>query len=309
VVTPVFGRLIRSVALWPPRFDASLRRRMLHLSLPLVAFTVSQYVIRSVDLIVIGAFASVAAAGIYAVAYQGYVVLQQMTTASGPVLTPLFVSLRAAGSERLVDRYVERVIPQLTLVGAVLVGLALPLVPIAVPILFGDAFGGAADPLAILLLAIVVGFTANLLAPVIVLHERTLPVGVVNVAAAAVNIVGDIVLVGPAGLDLTGPAIATTAAMALILVGYVAIVRDVSTARCRIPVAASLPAVAGFIPAVALGGIAGVAVGVPATLIVAALVILIARPFERADLDLISRLDMPQPLKRLTIRMLELTAR
>src|SRR5215211_7387715 len=120
ISTLMFGSRVTRISLWPPRSNAEVRRRILRFSVPLIAFTLSQYAIRSVDLIVISAFVGASAVGVYAVAYQAYSVLQQLTTASGPVLTPLFVSLRRGGQEELVDRYVERAIPQLTLIAATL---------------------------------------------------------------------------------------------------------------------------------------------------------------------------------------------
>jgi O-antigen/teichoic acid export membrane protein len=305
----VFGSSIRRISLWPPTSNPRLRRQMLRFSVPLVAFTLSQYAIRSVDLIVIGAFAGATTLGVYAIAYQAYAVLQQLTTASGPVLTPLFVSLRMAEREELVDRYVARAIPQLTLIAATLMGFTVAFVGILVPAVFGDAFAGASDPLAVLLLATVLGFVANLLAPVVVLHERTKGIGVVNVVAALVNIVGDVVLVGPAGLQLVGPAIATSAALVTIVVGYVIIVRDCTSVHVALPMTSLLPCVAGLIPALVLTHALAVPVAIAATAVCATAVALCAKPFDRDDLDLISRLDIPRPLKRLTVRTLELTAR
>jgi O-antigen/teichoic acid export membrane protein len=305
----VFGSSIRRISLWPPTSNPRLRRQMLRFSVPLIAFTLSQYAIRSVDLIVIGAFAGAATVGVYAVAYQAYGVLQQLTTTSGPVLTPLFVSLRMAEREELVDRYVARAIPQLTLIAATLMGTSVALVGILVPAVFGGSFAGASDPLAVLLLATALGFVANLLSPVIVLHERTSAVGAVNVVAAVINIVGDVVLVGPAGLHLVGPAIATSVAMATIVIGYVLIVRDCTSAHVAFPLTPLLPFFAGAIPAMTLNDALAVPVAIVATALCAAMILLFARPFDRNDLDLISRLDIPRPLKRLTARTLELTAR
>jgi O-antigen/teichoic acid export membrane protein len=309
IFTVAYGTLIYRTALWPPRVDPALRRRIFRFSAPLVAFTLSQYVIRSVDLFVVSAFASATAVGIYAVAYQAYSVLQQLTTASGHVLTPLFVSLRRAGKDGVVDRYVERAVPQLTLIGSTIAGVAVPFVAIAVPIVFGRNFSGAADPLAILLFAIVLGLLTNLLAPILVVHERTKPIGVINVVAALVNVVADIVLVGYAKLPLIGPAIATVVAMAIVCVGYAVIVRGCTSVRSPLPFAALLPFVAGFVPAVTLSNNVALPVSVAGTALCAGATMLWTRPFRREDLELIARLDMPGPLKRLTVRTLGLTAR
>jgi O-antigen/teichoic acid export membrane protein len=309
IATVTYGKVITRISLWPPRVDAALRRRILVFSVPLVAFTLSQYVIRSVDLVVIGAFATATAVGTYAIAYQAYGVLQLLTTVSGSVLTPLFVSLRSAGREDILDRFVERAVPQLTLVAATVAGLAVPFVGIAVPVVFGEAYAGASDPLAILLFALVLGFTVNLYAPVLMLHERTAPVGAINFVAAVVNVVGDIVLVGPAGLHLEGPAIATAATLAMILAGYVLVVRGCVKAHPSYPALALLPFGAGLVPALTLTNSLAVPIGIVATLACAAVVTLLTRPFQSEDLELISRLDMPAPFKRIALRTLAFTAR
>jgi O-antigen/teichoic acid export membrane protein len=304
-----FGSSVWSVSLWPPRAEPELRRRMLRFSAPLIAFTVSQYVIRSIDLIVIGAFATAATVGVYAVAYQSYGVLQQLTTVSGPVLTPLFVSLRMAGREAVVDRYLERAVPQLMLIASTLAGVAVPFVHVAVPVVFGQSFAGASDPLTILLLAVLIGFNVNFLSPVIVLHERTGGVGIVNAVAAVVNIVGDVILVGPAGLHLIGPAIATAVTVAMVLVGYVLILRDTTSAHVTVSAIAFLPFIAGFIPAVTMPSAIAIPVGIVAAVLCAAAIMRWRAPFNREDVGLISQLDIPRPLKRLTVGILEAVAR
>jgi hypothetical protein len=50
-------------------------------------------------------------------------------------------------------------------------------------------------------------------------------------------------------------------------------------------------------------------VAIVATLACTAMIVVFAKPFDRTDADLISRLDIPSPLKRLTVRTLELTTR
>jgi hypothetical protein len=76
-----------------------------------------------------------------------------------------------------------------------------------------------------------------------------------------------------------------------------------------VPIAPVLPCVAGLVPALALTPALAVPVAIAATAACAATVVVVAKPFERNDLDLISRLDIPTPLKRLTVRTLELTTR
>ena len=70
---------------------------MWRFSAPLIAFSVSAYLIGSIDLWVLSAFARSRAVGTYAAAYRAYTVLLTVAAAASPVLMTLFVSLRLAG--------------------------------------------------------------------------------------------------------------------------------------------------------------------------------------------------------------------
>ena len=114
------GAGIWRVAIWPPRVDRLLRQRMLRLSAPLMAFVVSDYVIRSVDLFAIGALRPVADVGVYAVAYQVFVMGYGLATALPPVFQPLLVSLHLRNRSDLVTRYLDRIVPQIAFLAAVI---------------------------------------------------------------------------------------------------------------------------------------------------------------------------------------------
>jgi O-antigen/teichoic acid export membrane protein len=297
------------LAIWPPSPNSAAIRRMFRFSVPLIAFTVSQYLIRSVDLLVLGIYASTAAVGLYALAYQSYTVLQGLTIATGPVLTPLFVSLRSAGREHLVRRYLDRIVPTMTLVAAVLAGIAVPVTQAAVPVLFGDRFGDAADPLSILLLAIVIGFSANLLAPIVVLHERTREIGLVNVAAAVVNVVLDFVLIGALDVGITGPAIATVLAITIVLFSYARIALDATGSDVSLGLGFMLaPFACALAIGIAFDGPAGWVAAAVSSIVCGALVLSLRSPLGQEDAALVSQLDMPGPVKRLTLRLLRLEA-
>src|SRR5262249_22725779 len=140
-------------------------------------------------------------------------------------LIPLFVSLRESGNEPLVGRYFERQFPAGVLAASALGGLLAPLGALLIPIVFGSGFGPAAEPFAILVAAAAALTVASLAAPILMLHERTRATAAIAVAALAVNVAGDLLLVGVAGMGVDGPAIATTAAVAVMAGGYIAVAR------------------------------------------------------------------------------------
>lgn len=288
---------LRHLALWPPRLDRAQLRRVLLFSLPLVAFTASQYGMRSVDIVVLRAYRPPADVGVYALAYQGYTMLQQVATTVTIVLVPLFVSLREAGRSELVARYFRRLVPQATLLAAMAGGALAPLIVLALPLVLGDAYSDAARPLAVLTAALVLFAVASLLAPVLVLHERSGATAAVNMVALGVNAVGDIVLVGPLNAGVMGPAIATVAALAVIVGGYLMVARrDLGVGPVAHP-ALLAPVVAGVLPAVLLPAAVGVPLGAAAAVLTSALVLWRVPLFLPEDLDLIGRLDIPEPIR------------
>jgi O-antigen/teichoic acid export membrane protein len=299
-----------AVALWPPTIDRALMRRMLVFSIPLIAFSASQYLIQSVDIVILRAYGTRTEAGIYAVAYQGYGVLQQVAATATIVLTPLFVSLSAAKKQELIGRYVSRAIPQLVFLTAVAAALAVPFLGIAVPIVFGAPFAGAAEPLAVLFTAFVLYAYASFSAPILILNERTRAVAIINVTAAVVNVAGDILFVGPLRLGVLGPALATSLALAVIAVGYQIVAERCTETRGgsrRVVLLAPL-FMTTLLALLVRPGIA-IAVGIPAAILATAAILRWASPFDPSDADLIAKLDMPSTIKRLVLRGLVLTAR
>jgi O-antigen/teichoic acid export membrane protein len=309
IVVMFMATKVWSVALWPPTIDRVLMRRMLTFSIPLIAFSASQYLIQSVDIVILRAYGTRAEAGVYAVAYQGYSILQQVPTTATIVLTPLFVSLGAVRKQALIGRYVSRAVPQLVFLSAVAAGLAVPLLGIAVPIVFGAPFGGAARPLAVLFTALVLYACASFSAPVLILNERTRTVATINLAAAAINVAGDILFVGPLHLGLLGPALATSLALAVISAGYLIVAERCTKTRGSRRVVLLAPLLVATLPVLFVGPVLAVALGIPAAMLATAAIIRWAPPFDLGDADMIAKLDMPAAVKSLVLRGLHLMAR
>jgi O-antigen/teichoic acid export membrane protein len=290
-------------ALWPPDFAAKVRRQILRFSWPLVAFTTSQYVISTIDLLVLAIYRSDAQVGIYALAYRGYTVLQSIGMAAGTVLLPLFVSLRRAGRDPAIAKFAERIVPQLTFLTGTLLGMLAPFMTLIVPAVFGRAFRDAALPMTILFIPLALSVTCYLQATIIVLHEETRRVGAISVAAALVNVVGDFVLIGPAGMGGIGAAVATAVAMFVLVAGYARIV-----ARCtgtRPPTRAVIllaPLAVGTILSLGRSGWESAVLVSAVTGIVAAGLIRAGWVFKRSDAEFLSHVRLPETVRRALVR-------
>lgn len=300
---------LRGLRIWPPHLDRVLLRRIFIFSTPLIAFTASQYGMRSVDIVVLRAYGTAEDVGIYALAYQSYSMLQTLAVTATIVLIPLFVSLREAGREELVARYFERLVPPAIFASSALGGLMAPLAVLAVPFVFGADFLDAGRPLALLVAALVLFGIASLLAPILMLHERTREVSLVNIAALVLNVIADIVLIGVLRVGIVGPALATIAALVVIVVGYFVVARrDLGTAPVLSP-ALALPLAAGVVPAVMLEGVAGAVLGVAGASAAAGLVLWRLTLFVEQDAELVARLDLPAPIRARVVSAIRRLAR
>jgi O-antigen/teichoic acid export membrane protein len=293
------------LSIWPPALDRVVLRRMLLFSLPLIAFSASQYGMRSVDIVILRAFEPTESVGVYAVAFQAFVMLSQLATTLTIVLTPLFVSLHHAGRAQALRAYLDRLVPQVALLIGIATGLAGPLAALLVPVVLGEAFAGATDPLVVLLAALWLQAVASLAAPVLLLFERSRATAAISMAALAVNVAGDLLLIGAFGIGVIGPAIASVAAVAVIAAGYLLVAGRSLGVRPRFPLAVAIAPIGGMSAALALpsgwallgavaAGLAGLAVAVAGGL------------FARADTELLGRLPLPGAARRALVALLRL---
>jgi len=307
VLVLVIGLMVGRVAFAARRPARMLVRRVWTYSRPLIAFVASQYVMRSVDVLVIGTFSTAAAVGAYALAYQGYGVIQQLATTAGPVFTPLLVSLRMAQRDSAIRVYVERLVPKLAFIASAVAAVAMAPVFRLVPELLGPGFGQTRLPLALLFSAGVVFLMASLLSPVITVFDRTGATAALNLAAAVVNAALDLILIGALGAGIWAAAVATIASVAIIWIGYAIVAADCLGTEGRPSLVPLVPLAGATVPLVALHGDIAIVASTGAALATSLAAFIYGALFNRRDIGLLDALDMPESLRRWTIRLLTLT--
>jgi O-antigen/teichoic acid export membrane protein len=143
---------------------------------------------------------------------------------------------------------------------------------------------------------------ANLQAPVILLYEDTRDVGRINVVAAAINVILDFLLIGPAGLRGTGAAIATTLATLAIVIGYTGIVTrragSASPARLLLLLA---PLLLGTLCGVRTTEWLSAVFAAGGVVVVALALVVCGLVFDRGDEEYLRRLGLPAPLRRMLL--------
>jgi O-antigen/teichoic acid export membrane protein len=297
------------LAIRPVGTTRALARRMLWLSAPLIGLTASQYVIGSIDLVVLRAFRTRADVGVYSVAYQAYSVLLAAAMAAPAVFVPLFVSLQMASRKDLIARYVRRTIPQILLVVAVLMGFGVSLLRVLVPVVFGHSFTAASKPLAFLCIGITMLFGANLVAPIMLLYEKTRVNAAIAGIAAAMNVAGDLLSIAVLHTGIEGPAISTSIAITWVFAADYVVASRCLGIRPRFDPTVMLPFAAALAVSRLMGGFTGMLAAAAATLLATGVVIVWRRPFRAEDAEVLAKLDLPGPVKRWAMRALELFAR
>jgi O-antigen/teichoic acid export membrane protein len=230
--------LLRDVGFRRVPRDRGLEQRIWRFSAPLIAFTAGSYLVGSIDLWVLGAFATPATVGTYAAAYRAYTVLMTIAAAATPVLMPLFVSLRLAGRGDEVGAFVKRTIPALVVLAGALTAVLVAPAYAATPLVFGGSFRAASLPLAILLVGVLAYLECCLLGSVLTAYDRTADTARAMAAAALLNVVGDVIAIGVLGAGSWAAAVATVLSGLLMAAAYVRATEACTSTRQRLTLGA-----------------------------------------------------------------------
>ena len=291
-------------AIVPAELDRPLLRRMLRLSIPMIGFMVSQYVFSSVDIVILKMCRTQADVGVYALAYQAYSVLSRVTQSGTIVLVPLFVSLDLAGRADLVVRYMQRSVAQGLFLIAALTAVVVSFLPLIVPLAFGRAFAAATTPMAILVAGLVFLFAQYLVAPVLTLNEQTRAMAVISALGTLLNLVGDVVLVAVLHMGILAPAIATSAALVFMFIGYYVFAARASNVKRQVPLLGAVPLAAALAPRLIWGGVAGTVIGFGAVIVTSVAIVRLGRPFGPEDAEMVAKLRLPEPVRRGALKAL-----
>ena len=289
--------VIRRLGVGRPRFDPARARAMAAYAWPLVLGGLAGVVVEWIDTIVLKANRPLADVGAYGVAYQAVNALGGARAALVTVLWPFVMSLVVEKRRDTLLWYLDKLLPA----GMTLVGIALMLVGVAaeaIPWIFGADFAASVLPCQTLVAA--VAFTAVLYAiqSVANAYNRVGAFIAVTVVMAALNLVGDLLLVpvwGPMGAAVsTLAAFALGAFLAVIVANSVREVRGERPGRRFLAPLWAAPAMAP-----ALLGLTAPGVGVRVLAGLAACVawcgaVRVARAFDRSALDRLEKIALPR---------------
>jgi len=291
------------VGMPPPAFlmpDWGLTRRLVRYASPLWVGFLAAYLSEWVDLYFLRFYRGHADVGVYQISYQAFLFLAGGLAAMYTLLFPLLTAWVAEGAEGRLRQFVLRMIPQVSVLWGVLVlGLGTIQAP-CFALVFGSAFAASGQWFSILLIASAFQPIVVLYGTLLLSHDRPVENTATIAIMAAVNVLGDLLLVPPLGA--LGAACSTAASF--IVAAWLCLAWGNRSLRIDHR-AALIPA--GFV-AVSLLAMAGRPLGIRLAVLLAATGGLFwwsraAAIFSRDDLSILAQVHCPRWVTALTTKL------
>ena len=207
----------------PFRLNLSLSKKLLRFSYPLLLVSFGGFIFSWVDIAIIKHFSPFREVGIYSLAYTGFGALEAILFLMPTVLTPILVSLAFQKRDDLTDRFIQRVLPQISHLWGFLF-MFLGLISLwGIPLAFGPSFSESAHVFLVLLICLNFAVLNVLGVSIFVGYDMVSRMVVINFAASICNFVLDLVLVPWIGI--MGAAVATTFSYCCITALYYGLIK------------------------------------------------------------------------------------
>lgn len=200
--------------------DSATLRSVITFSFPLIPFALIGYFSSSyIDAIFISQYLEKSDLGVYGVAYQMSTTLQQFLVVANTLLLPMFITMRANQEVSKMKRYVEEIVPTITLAAGCLMSSVVLLQFIILPLFFGNEAFRISSVFSILSLSVLLTVPSLLGYIPYALSFSATYIGTVNaLVVASFNVAGNVLLIPRFGL--MGSAWATALAS---IAGFLAI--------------------------------------------------------------------------------------
>ena len=214
------GTVIGWRAFLPVRFEARSSAALWRFSLPFIVTSWAGLLATSwVDLVLLKSWRSLSEVGLYALAGQLTGVVQQVTITFSTLLLPHYSSLLVQGGEGQIQLFVKRLLPYWFFATSATFSAALIVAGPLVPAVFGEAFAGAVEPLAILMIASSALALYNAFDPLLGAYGATWILARLCLLSVSVKIGLSLLFIPSWGL--IGAAFSTTVAYAVSAVGAI----------------------------------------------------------------------------------------
>ena len=281
---------------YPVTIKAPLIKSLLTYSAPLFMVAVSIIVMGWVDIFVIKLFLGTREVGLYSLSYKLIEYLRMLSTHTATIILPILISFYVAKKEPLIKDYVKRDIPQMAFFWALFISVVMMALYFSFDFIFGKEFDFAIDSFMILALGLSVFILFSLHRPIIHVYKLTSRIFFITLAALAVNVILDFVLVPLLGIN--GAALATVCSIFVIAV----LQMRVTSRHLKLKVAGQfLPCLIVMITFIAFQVLKpkGIWAAFPVILIFCASILFakLSGIFKKSDMDILDKINMPSGLK------------
>lgn len=208
LVVVIFLCFLKWGYFFPIEFNREYIKKIFFFSYPIIAGSVSSYIVNWIDIIVIKKYMDISQVGIYSLSYRGMSVLQTIIISTITLLNPLIIGFFVEKREDLIVKFIKKIIPQGLLLWAYFLSLMIFLSFYLIPKIFGQNFFGSIMPFSILMIGLTLNFLSCFYSPILTTYELIKQSMGVNVLMALINLAGDFVLVPKIGIN--GAAVATS---------------------------------------------------------------------------------------------------
>jgi len=199
----------------PYKFNKKYLKKIWAFSWPQLFGFSGIYVIHYIDLFVIRKYLGLTDVGVYSVAYSGFLIIQGMLLLINTVFMPLIVEYKARKKFNLIKAYIKK-IPLMLFSWTALALMGMLLSRFFIPLIFSSKYIASIPSFNVLLIASIFFIGTACLIAIMNAFDFIIHLQVINLITAALNVIGDFILVPKMGI--IGAAYATMIALFLSLV-------------------------------------------------------------------------------------------
>jgi len=186
--------------IFPFRFSFYEGKRILRFSGFLYAAAIFSFIYGQFDFLIINHYRSAEQLAYYSLSYRLYTFITMLPMLSTNLIYPIMISYRKLGHEDLFKKYSSRTIPQLFFFWTIGCIVMLLIMPLAIPLLFGEAYRLSITPFSIFCLSAILQFTIAFHSPIITSHEHVDWSMKVSLIGTIIIAIGNLLLIPSMGI-------------------------------------------------------------------------------------------------------------
>jgi O-antigen/teichoic acid export membrane protein len=297
----IFVGRLRRYLLTSIEFDHNVMHGVLKFSWPRLLGSGSGYIVAWIDVVVIRLFLPLAQVGVYSAAYRVLDGVQRLTFAYIMVVTPVITTLIVQGQQDLVHHYIKRIAPQCVFLLSLLLSMTIVFFQPVFPLLFGRAYADGAVPLAILLAGLAFNGLVVFYTPVTTAYKMMKADTLINMLGAAVNILGDFILIRRIGI--VGGAFTTALVMLTTAYLWTWVTHRRAGLKSLVPFLCPLPAVASLVISISVPNMWLRITGVGLVIVASWALSRHYGLFNSRDWDILESVNMPDVMRRSLVKL------